>query len=322
MRTHVHLVRLSVFICLFTFTFSQSRAQSISTGDGKFEIGLGLGPMFFLGDLGGSAGTGKTFIKDLDFPLTKLNKGLFVNYYPTEWLGFRLAANMGAVEGDDALAPNKGGAERFRQIRNLNFRSKISEAYVAAEIYPTVFLEKYDGLQGKLRPYGLIGVGLMKFNPKAKDASGQYVALQPLHLEGQGMAEYPDRKEYKLLQQEIPMGLGFKYFVKENMYIGMEVLHRKLFTDYVDDVSTGYIDPALFDAYLPAAQAAQAQSLYYRGTYAQPNQNPGIIQTFQRGDPNDKDAYFSTIIRFGWKLNDNNDPGVRARKQLRCPVFY
>ncbi len=75
------------------------------------------------------------------------------------------------------------------------------EAYVAAEIYPTVFFEQYDGLQGKLRPYGLIGIGAYKYNPKAK-LDGQWVELQPLHLEGQGMAEYPERKNINLPRQK------------------------------------------------------------------------------------------------------------------------
>ncbi|MBK7181466.1 MAG: hypothetical protein IPH89_00265 [Bacteroidetes bacterium] len=79
MRTHVPTVRLSVLISLFAFFSLQSNAQSISTRNGKVELGLGIGPMFFLGDLGGSAGIGKTFIKDLDFPLTKLNKGFYLN---------------------------------------------------------------------------------------------------------------------------------------------------------------------------------------------------------------------------------------------------
>jgi len=317
MRTHVHLVRLSVFICLFTFTFSQSRAQSISTGDGKFEIGLGLGPMFFLGDLGGSAGTGKTFIKDLDFPLTKLNKGLFVNYYPTEWLGFRLAANMGAVEGDDALAPNKGGAERFRQIRNLNFRSKISEAYVAAEIYPTVFLEQFEGLAGKIRPYGVAGVGIFHFNPEVKDVDGSWVKTAPLSLEGQGFPQTPDSKPYKLTQMNVQMGFGLKYYLSEGKYIGFEILHRKLFTDYVDDVSSKkYIDPILYDQNLSAANAVIARRLAYRGTISYPNTRP-YYRVAQRGDPTENDAFFSTLLRFGWRLNSNSE-----LRHLKCPVFY
>jgi hypothetical protein len=216
-------------------------------------------------------------------------------------------------------APNKGGAEVDRLQRNLSFKTSVLEAYLAAEIYPTVFFEQYDGLEKKFRPYGIIGIGGYKYNPKAK-LDGQWVELHPLRLEGQGMSEYPERKEYSLLQLEVPMGFGFKYYLKENMYVGMEVLHRQLFTDYVDDVSTNYVDPDVFANYLSAADAAKARRLYYRGTYASAVSNPGNIQTFMRGDPTDQDAFFSTILRIGWRLGD--DPNKRARRQMRCPVFY
>lgn len=317
MKTSVLSVRLSVLICLFSIISLQSHSQSITTGNGKVEIGVGLGPMFFLGDLGGSQGVGKTFIKDLDLPLTKLNKGIYLNFYPAEWLGFRLAGNLGMVEGDDSQAPAKGGDEEDRKYRNLSFRSKISEAYLAAEIYPTYFLERYDGLKGKIRPYIVAGVGMYHFNPEAKDNSGNYVKLAPLHLEGQGFAEYPDSKPYKLTQMNVLAGFGFKYYFKENAYIGFEILHRKLFTDYVDDVSNNYyIDPIYFDQYLPPADAAKARSLYYRGTYTFSTTRP--YQEFaERGDPKQNDAFFSSILRLGWRINKNGD-----LRQLRCPVFY
>jgi len=312
----VHLLALFISLNLLSY---RSYSQSIATANGKIEVGLGLGPMFFLGDLGGTAGIGRDFIKDLDFPLTTLSKSIYANVYPSEWIGFRIALNHGVLKGDDAQAPNKGGAEEDRLHRNLSFKSSVLEAYLAAEIYPTVFFEQYDGLEKKFRPYGLIGVGGYKYNPKAK-LDGQWVELHPLRLEGQGMAEYPERKEYSLLQLEIPMGFGFKYYLKENMYVGMEVLHRQLFTDYVDDVSTNYVDPDVFANYLSAADAAKARRLYYRGTYASAVSNPGNIQTFMRGDPTDQDAFFSTILRLGWRLGD--DPNKRARRQMRCPVFY
>lgn len=321
MRTKFHAVRVFVLVLSLTIFSSQSKSQSIITGDGKYEVGFGFGPMFFLGDLGGTAGEGRPFVKDIDFPLTKISKTLFVNYYPSDFLGFRFALNHGVLEGNDAEAPNKGGAEVDRLQRNLHFRSSVLEAYVAAEIYPTVFFEKYDGLEKKLRPYGIIGVGVMKYNPKAQDIDGSWVELKPLRLEGQGMAEYPSRKEYKLIQKEIPMGFGVKYYLKENMYVGLEVLHRQLFTDYIDDVSTGYIDPALFNNYLSPQDAARAQRLYYRGTYQGAINRPEEIQTYQRGDPTENDAFFSTILRFGWRLN-GNDPYSRSKRQMRCPVFY
>lgn len=325
MRTSVPFVRLSVLICFLLIFYTQPKAQSISVAGGRFELGLGIGPSFFLGDLGGSKGVGKTFVKDVDFPLTKLCKGLYVNVYPAEWLGFRVAGNIGYLEGDDAQAPNKGGAERFRLQRNLKFKSNLWDAYAGIEIYPTVFFEKYDGLEHKLRPYGFIGIGAFHFNPKgeytASNGTKSWVELKPLRLEGQGMAEYPDKKPYNLTQMMIPMGAGFKYYLKENFYIGFEILHRKTFTDYIDDVSTSYIDPRYFDTYLTPQQAAQARQLSFRENIINPTVSRPYINT-QRGDPKENDAYFSSILRMGWRLNGDNSPNGRAKRQLKCPVYY
>ncbi len=320
MKQVLLVAKATVLLLLFSIVTLKSNSQSITTGNGKVEIGVGLGPLFFLGDLGGAQGVGKTFIKDIDYPLTKLNKGLYVTVTPNEWLGFRFAANYGRLEGADKEAPAKGGAEMFRIWRNLSFRSSLAEAYGAVEFYPTVFFEQYDGLQGKIRPYGVIGVGVYHFNPETQDLSGNWVKLAPLHTEGQGFAEYPERKPYKLTQMNIPMGFGAKYYIKENMYIGLEVLHRKLFTDYVDDVSTTYIDPNLFYNYLSGPQAAKANQLFFRGDEVRPTYRPALDE--QRGDPTQNDAYFSTIIRLGWRLNGSNSPNGRASRQLRCPRFY
>ena len=325
MRAFVHCVRTLVAAFLLSLSL-WSNSQSISFSDGKYEIGLGLGPSFFLGDLGGARGIGKPFIRDLDIPLTKFSKGLYVNIYPAEWLGFRLAFNQSWLEGSDDEVDLAGGREFSRWRRNQYFQSKISEAYFGIEFYPTVFLEDYDGLKGKFRPYGITGVGLFHFNPKGyyyPDPNNlsvkKLVELKPLRLEGQGMTQYPDRKEYKLTQLEIPMGAGFKYFIKENVYIGIEVLHRKTFTDYIDDVSTKYIDPIYFSQYLAPADVPVAYQLHNR----EPFRN--ITRQYigrQRGDSKEMDSYFTTILRFGWRLNGNNSPNRKALRQLRCPLYF
>ena len=318
MRTTVFLVRLTVLICFFTLFSSRCDSQSINTPNGKFELGLGLGPMFFLGDLGGTEGVGETFIKDLNLPMTKFSKGIYLEYYPVEWVGIRVAGNLGYVEGDDAQAPAKGGDEEDRKYRNLSFKSNINEIYGALEIYPTVFFERYEGLKGKFRPYLLAGAGMYHFNPKVKDVDGKWVEVAPLHLEGQGFAQYPDSKPYKLIQKNLLMGFGFKYYLKENMYVGLEVLHRKLFTDYIDDVSHNYyIDPIAFDNNLSPAEAVQARRLYYRGVYTFPTTRP-YEEFAERGDPKLNDAYFSTILRFGWRLVGSD----AQSRQLKCPIFY
>ena len=326
MRTIVPLCRKAVTVLLFILFTLISFSQSLSFKDGKLEVGLGLGPSFFLGDLGGSYGVGKPFIKDLDLPLTKFSKGLFLNIYPSEWFGIRLAANQSYLEGDDNKVDLRGGREFSRWRRNQYFQSKITEVYLGVEIYPTVMLERYDGLKGKFRPYGIAGVGAFHFNPKgyyypnpSNQNVKQLVELKPLHLEGQGFAEYPTRKEYKLTQLEIPMGAGFKYYIKENVYVGIEVLHRKTFTDYIDDVSTKYVDPIYFQKYLKPSDVPIATQMYNRESFRNITR-PTTGR--QRGDSKEMDSFFSTIIRFGWRLNGSNSPTKRALKQLRCPVFY
>ena len=57
------------------------------------------------------------------------------------------------------------------------------------------------------------------------------------------------------------MGVGVKYFLSETVNLGLEIIHRKTFTDYIDDVSTTYIDPAFFYAYLPLPQAQLAERM-------------------------------------------------------------
>jgi hypothetical protein len=318
------MVRFIVLICLLTTFNFRSQSQSISAGNGKVELGIGLGPSFFLGDLGGTRGVGKTFVKDVNFPLTKFMKGLYLNIYPVEAIGIRIALNHGRIEGNDSAIKTTGINEMERKKRNLSFRSTVFEAYAALEIYPTVFFEQYDGLYHKLRPYGVIGFGLFHFNPKAQyyGANGaEWVELRPLRLEGQGMAEYPERKQYSLWQKEIPMGIGFKYYTSETFYVGLEILHRKTFTDYIDNVSTKYINPALFDSYLTPQQATYAKQLAYREKFHNPSMNRPFINQ-QRGDPKENDAFFSGMLRLGWRLNGDNSPNSRARRQLKCPVFY
>ena len=227
----------------------------------------------------------------------------------------------------DMAAVHSLRAEWHRKNRNLQFQSSLLEGFIAAEFYPTVFLEQMTGMESRLKPYGLIGFGMFKFNPKGKyyDANGNssWVELQPLMLEGQGMAEYGERKPYKLMQMEIPMGIGLKYFVKENFYVGFEVLHRKTFTDYIDDVSTTYIDANLFDQYLTPEQAQMARQLYFRENFVPGgNLNRQPTANEQRGDPKEMDSFFSSILRFGWRLSDPNSPNSRAARQLRCPSFY
>jgi hypothetical protein len=301
----------------FLLTAHFSKAQYVAFLNGKVEAGLNFGPANFLGDLGGNRGEGKTFLKDNNIELTKAFTGGYISYYPKEWLGLRATFTHTRVEGDDAVIKDEGGAENARRWRNLNFKSNINEINAMVELSPTVLLEEYpDYLPGKFRPTILAGIGYFSYNPQTY-YKGNWVDLRPLHTEGQGFSQYPDRKEYGKTAISIPVGIGFKYFLTEKFVVGFEAIHRFTNTDYIDDVSTRYINPIHFNTNLPAAQAQLATELHNRNIVPTnvSFSAPGAI----RGDPTEKDGFYTMQIKFGWRLGGEADRYSRqARRQMKC----
>jgi hypothetical protein len=324
MKQSLHsLWRKCLFLGTLLLTLNFTSFAQLSSGT-YYEAGITIGPMGYLGDLGGNFGKGTTFIKDYNIPNTQLSYGAFIAAHPSEWLGIRLALNLGNVSGDDAKTTGKDGEEETRRNRNLNFRSHISEAFLAAEIYPTVFFESDPtDIRGRLRPYGLIGVGVYHFNPQGlytDSATGaqSWVNLRPLHTEGEGFAEYPNRKEYALTQLNIPMGVGIKYYLNESVNFSFEIVHRKLFTDYLDDVSTTFVDPSLFYKYLSPADAKMAVEMSNKSPLRF-TPNSGYTTGDKRGDPSQNDSYFTTTFKIAIRLGSGSDR--EWRNSTRCPVL-
>jgi hypothetical protein len=327
MRPYLHkFVQKRVLLLLLSFTiFSPSFSQSfLFGGKTKWEVGFNFGPSFFLGDLGGNSGKGTNDIKDVNLEFTKMMKGVFVTAYPKGWLGVRLAADVTYLQGSDDIITTTGIDELYRKQRNLDFKTTVLEGYVAVELFPTMMLRRDKEYEPKLRPYGLIGVGVFHFNPKGSltDAAGNktWYELHPLKLEGQGMTEYPNVKPYKLTQINIPIGAGLKYYASERINLSTELLYRKTFTDYIDDVSAKYINPTDFSKYLSAADAAVATRLSDK---VQPIIFPGMTRFAagtQRGDTKNGDTYFSLVLKLGIKLGPLNEDNTM--RQVRCPSVY
>lgn len=149
-------------------------------------------------------------------------------------ISFRLAASYASVAGNDKFADN------YYQIhRNLSFHSTVYEASGQIEFN---FLDySSDNPKYRYSPYFLLGLGLFSFDPMA-DYKGTEYRLQPIGTEGQGYAEYPDKKTYKLTSPFCSIGGGFKYKVNKNFSVFIEAANRKAFTDYLDDVGSVYPD--------------------------------------------------------------------------------
>ena len=261
-----------------------------------FEAGLTTGIMNSFTDLGGKKGIGKSFIKDLNLKNTKMTVGVYALAMWRYAIGGRLEATFGSVQAYDSILKPVASTTFGRYERNLSFRSRITDIQLAIEVHPLFFKSYTEDEPPFLSPYLTGGVGYFSFDPEAK-LNNQWYPLQPLRTEGQGFNEYPDRKPYQLGQFNIAAGAGVKYEVNHFLNARLEICHRFLFTDYLDDVSKDYIDPALFSAYLPTQQANIARQLFDRRGEIDPSHTttPGL----QRGDDKDNDAYFTVQLKLG-----------------------
>ncbi len=270
--------------------------------DTELEFGVSTGIMNSLTDLGGKKGLGKGFIKDLNWKNTQAQGGVFLSALYQGKIGGRIEATFGSVKAYDSILKNDNSEAKNRYNRNLSFRSPIFELSAMAEIHPLSFrnVDEFDSEPSRFSPYLLAGIGYYNFRPQAS-LNGVWIDLEPLRLEGQGFTQYAERKRYKTSQINVPVGIGIKYELGALLNARFEIVHRFLSTDYLDDVSTTYIDPTLFSSYLSPQQAALANALYARNAGTAPIwfSDPNNI----RGDKKDKDAYFTINLKLSINLS-------------------
>lgn len=213
-------MRKTLLIALLSFLTLNTSAQFIN----KSEFGIIVGGGNYIGDIN----------PNYNFYNTKLMIGAIYRYnINPRWV---LKGNLlfGSVEAEDS---------HFGKIRNLSFQSKINEISATCEF--NFFDYKTGSKKHRISPYIFGGIGVFFMNPKTLikhplTYETEWVELQPLSTEGQGMEGYDS--PYSLTQISIPFGLGVKFSVSKYICLGLEWGLRKTFTDYIDDVSKNYVD--------------------------------------------------------------------------------
>ncbi len=242
------------------------------------------------------AGTGtSTYFGELanpgDYFDAKLNISAGLQYYLTPQISLRSEVNWFTLQGSDADSDDSE-----RKQRNLSFRSRNVEFNVTGII--NLFA---NGNRYYRRPYfnvyGFGGVGLLYFNPKA-ELNGTWHALQPLQTEG---------VKYSRVTPVIPFGLGVRLKFGPNMNIAIEGGYRKIFTDYLDDVSTVYpVQSSL------ASDIARSLSVRYDNV-------PAGIEGLQRGNPSSDDGYMMVNVKLEYylpfDLHDNGNGRMYSKKR-------
>jgi opacity protein-like surface antigen len=218
---------------------------------------------------------------------SKFAAGFSIRKPLNRWFSARAGFNIGHLEAADRYNRN------YLKSRNLSFFSTIKEAYAGLEVS---FL---DISKSRFTPYMFGGVAVFHFNPWTYDNAGKKTYLRPLSTEGEGLAQFPSQKPYNLTQFALPFGVGVKYAVNDNINIGFEFSQRKTFTDYLDDVSSFYVD---HDALL-AAKGSKAVELAYRGIGGSSASAPYPQHGEQRGTPSEMDWYYFAGLNLELKLN-------------------
>jgi hypothetical protein len=265
------------------------------------DAGILVGGINTITDIGGNRKVDKEPLRSITFANTNFVAGAFLSATWKDIIAARLEYIGGVIEGADSLTSDIPGKEaQDRSARNLSFKTPIREFSLAFEFHPLVLWHNPINEPSRFSPYILAGIGLVSYEPKAF-LNDRWVNLAPLRLEGQGFAEYPDRKIYKKTALSFPVGVGVRYDVSPLLYLRAEAGFHYTNTDYLDDVSQDkYVDPSLFYKYLPASDANTAVQLFNRNRN---NTSERIMMTSKRGNPDSKDMFWTVMLKAGFVLN-------------------
>ncbi|MEI8135737.1 MAG: DUF6089 family protein [Bacteroidota bacterium] len=206
-----------LFSYLFCFLVLSSNAQTKKRNFRQSEVGIFAGASYYLGDLNPRG----------HFLFSKPAVGVFYRFTNHYRYAFRFGFNYGTVTGNDAKSK-----ELDQRERNLNFRSRIYDLHAIAEFNFVDYRIGND--KHRFTMFIFAGIGGFMFDPQSNRGQG-YQSLDNIHV------NIPPQK-YSKVQINVPYGIGFKWNIGDIFGIGIEWSPRKLFTDYLDDVSGEYAD--------------------------------------------------------------------------------
>lgn len=252
----------------------------------EWEFGFNVGGMGYMGELN----------RHNPLKITDPALSLNVRYAFTPFSGLKLSVTQGSVQGNDA-----NSTQSFEKSRNLSFKSNITELALNYEYY---FFPFTPG-SGKERftPYVFFGIAGFMFDPTA-EYNGKTYNLRELGTEGQGTALNKTAK-YSNINMAVPFGIGMKYNFIDNFNLGVELGYRNTFTDYLDDISTVYVDKTA----LASTNGQLAADLSDRSGEINNGINLGEAYT-QRGDASRRDFYMFAGLTITYTLTPIKCPKI------------
>jgi hypothetical protein len=294
-------MRKLILICILALSPFLSKAQYY------WDFGGGVGVANPLGDMGGKELTRRNFVSDLKFQESRQAVNGFARYKIGQSFSIKAGINYACLRGADSLSTNPA-----RHYRNLSFRNQTFEANAVCQFY---FYEVNDlghtyRYKDNFRAFVGLGVGALYHNPKTwyvpPGGDGSWVALRPLMTENH---------KYTKVTLTIPAEMGFYFTVNKHYRIGWNLTWVTTFSDYLDDVSTQYADPATLGSSLAVALSDRTNHAA-ANTWGSHNGSPGFGNNFgygnytvdgvqhfnKRGDSTHNDSFLTSSVEFSYVI--------------------
>lgn len=172
------------------------------------EIGIMAGGSYYIGDLN----------QDKHFLLTKPAIGGFIRHNFNERFAAKISGTFSSIEGDDSVS-------KINLYRGLDFKSSLIDISTTFEIN---FFNYFIGSKRQfITPFWYGGIGVVFFKPKRLNG-------------GDPAGSYTEKVTYKTMALSFPFGIGLKYSLNDMLGMSVHWGMQKVFTDYLDDVSTTY----------------------------------------------------------------------------------
>lgn len=261
-------------------------AQNSIVQEGEFGIGLGAGHYF--GDLNTRA--------RLNRP--KLAAGIFFRKNFGNYIALRIAGNFTQLGYSDVYNTQN----EYMRRRNLSFNTNVWELGLQGDFNFYRFMP--GDPEFRFTPYITFGISAFNYDPYAY-LNGQKYFLRPLGTEGQGLDSSRPRP-YSSMAIAFPFGVGVKYSINERINIGFEIVHRFTSTDYLDDVSKTYADPALF----PPNPDGSLSTAYLLSDRSYETGDRIGIKGRQRGNSQNKDQFVTALFYISFNLQSYKCPSA------------
>jgi hypothetical protein len=328
---------------IFLFLLLAFALEQNALAQFKYDYGFRFGGANYLGDIGGKNLPRRDLVVDMHLPSTRWAFGGFVRKRKSKKLAYTATFDYIRIQGTDQLTTYFP-----RRARNLTFKNDMVE--LAGRVEYTLYYDSDLSNQGYFNPdmkiYVFGGAAALFHSPKGlmnnyaakfyarstgEDLEGEWIGLRNFKTEGQDNA-------YSAVTFAAPLGIGMYFTYLKKWRIGWEYSWRMTFTDYLDDISTVFPDPAVINNANPEDSPLISAYLYHsydEGFVKSLETNPKLVPASNfyskgspRGNPLNNDNYMtfqlyvSKVIRsksnfykskYSW-MKGRSGGGVRRAK--------